>query len=397
MVITVGIGVLAGLAIQLALAPGGRHVGELGIAPPAPEDRGGEGGPGGRGGSGAPAGGGTNLSRHGKHPPVGCELPRGLGRGGPRGGGRAGDLPVRVLVLQVVALLRSGSDPVAAWSGPTGVPVDPTGVPDPVGLERLLGARAARAAIAATRLALDVGAPLSQVLEAVADSLVRDAEARAERDAAIAGPRMTARVILWLPVVGAALGWLLGADIVAVATDGGAGTAVILLGLALLAAGWTWSSRLVARAMDPAPGADLDVQVLLELLAAALGAGVGVPRALEAVGQAAGGRTGGTLLRAGEALVLGAGWERAWEGATTRLRPVVAALRTAWSDGVAPGEALRAAGQEDRRERGAAARATAARLGVQLVLPLGACYLPAFVLVGLVPVLVALGIDVLGG
>jgi hypothetical protein len=32
---------------------------------------------------------------------------------------------------------------------------------------------------------------------------------------------------------------------------------------------------------------------------------------------------------------------------------------------------------------------------VRLVLPLGACFLPAFVLVGLVPVLLALGVDLL--
>ncbi|WP_253181950.1 hypothetical protein [Cellulosimicrobium cellulans] len=34
--------------------------------------------------------------------------------------------------------------------------------------------------------------------------------------------------------------------------------------------------------------------------------------------------------------------------------------------------------------------------GVQLVLPLGACFLPAFVLVGLLPVLLSLGSGLLG-
>lgn len=33
---------------------------------------------------------------------------------------------------------------------------------------------------------------------------------------------------------------------------------------------------------------------------------------------------------------------------------------------------------------------------MQLVLPLGLCYLPAFVLVGLVPVLISMGSGVLG-
>jgi tight adherence protein B len=50
-----------------------------------------------------------------------------------------------------------------------------------------------------------------------------------------------------------------------------------------------------------------------------------------------------------------------------------------------------------RHARRSSARTAAARLGVRLVLPLGVCYLPAFVLVGLVPVLLALGIGLLTG
>jgi len=54
-------------------------------------------------------------------------------------------------------------------------------------------------------------------------------------------------------------------------------------------------------------------------------------------------------------------------------------------------------GEELLHARRSAARTAAARLGVRLVLPLGACFLPAFVLIGLVPVLLALGIDLLSG
>jgi pilus assembly protein TadC len=69
-------------------------------------------------------------------------------------------------------------------------------------------------------------------------------------------------------------------------------------------------------------------------------------------------------------------------------------LRTA---GAAPSDALRTAREELLHARSAAARAAAGRLAVRLVLPLGACFLPAFVLVGLAPVLIALGIDLLSG
>ena len=61
-----------------------------------------------------------------------------------------------------------------------------------------------------------------------------------------------------------------------------------------------------------------------------------------------------------------------------------------------PGAALRAAAGTLRRERHVRALEAAARLGVRLVLPLGLCYLPAFVLVGLVPVIVSMAAGVLG-
>ncbi|HEX7746632.1 MAG TPA: secretion system protein, partial [Micromonosporaceae bacterium] len=48
-----------------------------------------------------------------------------------------------------------------------------------------------------------------------------------------------------------------------------------------------------------------------------------------------------------------------------------------------------------RADRAAAAEAAARRAGVLVVLPLGLCFLPAFILAGLVPVIVAVLGDVL--
>lgn len=364
------VGALVAAAVWFGLAPAGRRVRELGIT------------------------GWTDAFRQDAARPSQGAPGRSAARG-TRFGRAVGDrdVPVRVTVLQVVARLRAGVAPGRAWELAIGVPVDRAGVPDGEALAALLGPAHAQAVVAATRLALDVGAPLGRVLEAVADSLVRDDEARTERETATAGPRTTARIILGLPVAGAGLGWLLGADTVGVATDGGLGTAATVLGAALLLGGWAWSARLVAVARGRPNSGEVETQVVLDLLAAALGAGAGVPRALGATGQAVGGGGGAALRAAADVLVLGGTWEQAWAGAPAGLAPVRRALRGAWADGAAPGAALRAAGQEVRRERSAAARAAAARLGVRLVLPLGCCYLPAFVLLGLVPVLVALGID----
>jgi tight adherence protein B len=163
---------------------------------------------------------------------------------------------VRVALAQVVALLRSGAAPSAAWSRALGVATAPDGVPDAARLAVVVGGpRPAAAVVASARLAQEVGAPLGRVLESVGEALVAEVEAAAERDASLAGPRATARLLLCLPLLGTALGAALGADPVAAATDGGVGTAAVGAGTVALAVGRWWTGRLVsvARAAGGAP------------------------------------------------------------------------------------------------------------------------------------------------
>lgn len=144
------------------------------------------------------------------------------------------------------------------------------------------------------------------------------------------------------------------------------------------------------------PADPVDVVLVLELVEVAVAAGVAVPRALQAVGEAVGGVEGDALRRASAALVLGAPWEAAWGSAPERLRVVAASLRPAWVAGAAPGGTLRAQAAALRRGRLRHAREAAGRMGVHLVLPLGLCFLPAFVLLGLIPVMLSLASGLLG-
>jgi len=188
-------------------------------------------------------------------------------------------------------------------------------------------------------------------------------------------------------------------------------TALVVAGCLLAAVSPWWAARsaverraaragrgatAAARAAE-STGEQVEIGVLLELLAAAVRAGASVPRALGAVGAAVGGPDGAALRAAGAALVLGASWDAAWSACPERVVVVQRALRPAWVHGAAPAPSLRAAGETLRQDRTAAAKAAAGRLAVHLVLPLGACYLPAFVLVGLLPVLISLGSGLLGG
>ncbi|WP_431837414.1 type II secretion system F family protein [Cellulomonas sp. Y8] len=139
-----------------------------------------------------------------------------------------------------------------------------------------------------------------------------------------------------------------------------------------------------------ADSGDVDLVTVVDLLAVAVSAGASVPGALAAVGAALGGRPGRDLVRAGDALLLGEPWVAAWAHATD-VAAVLDGLEAAWRTGAPAGPALRASAAGLRRTRERAAREAAGRLGVRLVVPLGLCFLPAFVLVGLVPVLASLG------
>lgn len=155
--------------------------------------------------------------------------------------------------------------------------------------------------------------------------------------------------------------------------------------------------RAGGRAVSRAVLGPVDAAVLLDLAGSALAAGTSVPGCLVAVGQSVGGGQGERLRRAGAALLLGASWAEAWRaGRGAGLGALEEALEPAWLDGVPAGPLVTRAADQVRAQRTRAAREAAARLGVRLVLPLGLCLLPAFVLLGLVPVLLSTGRGLLG-
>lgn len=150
-----------------------------------------------------------------------------------------------------------------------------------------------------------------------------------------------------------------------------------------------------ARQPGSAEAPELDLVAVVELLTVAVEAGASVPHALRTVGAVTGGGVGDALARAGSALLLGAPWPVAWAHAPST-GAALDGLGSSWRTGAASAPALRAASAELRRERDRAAREAAGRLAVRVVLPLGLCFLPAFVLIGLVPVLASLADALLG-
>ncbi|WP_259370762.1 type II secretion system F family protein [Streptomyces sp. SCUT-3] len=129
-----------------------------------------------------------------------------------------------------------------------------------------------------------------------------------------------------------------------------------------------------------------------DLLAACLAAGAGPQEAAGAVGRSVRGPLGALLLRAAAELRLGADPAQCWErfaaepGATELGR----CLEHACTTGVPPAAAVTRLAEQGRLRHARSAQARARRAGVLATAPLGLCFLPAFLLVGVAPVVMGL-------
>ncbi len=133
---------------------------------------------------------------------------------------------------------------------------------------------------------------------------------------------------------------------------------------------------------------DQTVPFAADLLAAALRAGAPTPHAVAQVAAAVGGPLGVRLAAVARGLDLGAPAAEAWQvldSVPAAASLVRAAVRASESGAALAGASTRLAA-ELRAGHDAAADAAARRAGVLVVLPLGCCFLPAFVLLGVVPI-----------
>lgn len=193
----------------------------------------------------------------------------------------------------------------------------------------------------------------------------------------------------------------------------GLAVAVVLAGAAASAlCGPGWVRRRLSRQMaDPPsvvgpPGAGgrpgsgqgspaglRDTAMMLELIGAMLDAGAGLGRALELVAGLAAAEVSVPLRPVVSALAIGADWETAWRSSGIRAPKLVVlrdALGFAALTGAPSSAILYAQAARIRREHFRAAEKQAAALSVRLVIPLGLCSLPAFLCLGVAPVLLAM-------
>jgi tight adherence protein B len=270
-------------------------------------------------------------------------------------------------VLRLAVLLRAGVAPGRAWAfladGGDAV-ADRVAVAAGRG-EDVAAALAAeggawREVGAAWTVATTVGAPLSDSLRDIADAL-RDAQRTADEiRVALAEPAATAKLMGWLPLVAVGLGVALGFDSLSVLAGTPFGVVCLVAGLLLMIAARRWSAALVRRARPPGevPGAGA------ELTAIALSGGVSIDRA-------------SALVRAA----------LADESEEESVRGILDLSRSA---GVPAVDLLRSSAWLARHRARTDGRLRAAKLATRLLLPLGVCTLPAFLLLGVAPMLLGI-------
>ncbi|HTN54929.1 MAG TPA: type II secretion system F family protein [Microbacterium sp.] len=277
----------------------------------------------------------------------------------------AADAAATVRTLAV--LMQAGARPISAWR-------HLADAGDPVALRvtercddgaEIAGALDAEGGAwsdvaAAWEIATIVGAPLAEVLGSLAESLQDAASAADDVRIALAEPAGTARLLLWLPFAGLLLGFALGFDTIGVLVTNPFGAACVIAGLLLVVLARWWTARMV-RAAQPRPGTP---GMRADLVAVALTGGAGMPRALRLVEQSTA--------------------ELIDDRTSTQ-----AVLDLSRSAGVPAGSLLRATASRLRHEARVQGRIRAAQLSSKLLLPLGACTLPAFLLLGVAPLMLS--------
>ncbi|MGJ9373374.1 type II secretion system F family protein [Nesterenkonia sp. CF4.4] len=145
-----------------------------------------------------------------------------------------------------------------------------------------------------------------------------------------------------------------------------------------------------SRARRTAPPHAPDAATLLDLTAAMLRAGVGIESAVQRLSKDVPGCA--PLGRVHRGLLTGRPWREAWVcvDGHSQLREFGAELAFAHATGAPTAELLELTAAQARRRRRAAVEEQAARLSVQMVLPLGLCFLPGFILLGVIPVVLGL-------
>jgi tight adherence protein B len=286
---------------------------------------------------------------------------------------------VATITERLAVLLSAGVSPASCWhhlsvSGENSVLTgaalaarDGESVSSAIAREAALGhaetAGAWRGVACAWYVATECGAPLADSLRDLATSFRSIGEIQRELAVALAGPQATARMVMLLPVVGVLFGMILGFNTLETLFATFPGFGCLVVGTLLMVLGSRWNRRMIhaAEPTDLAPGLAID------LMAIAVTGGGSIDRASEVVENA----------------------RRRYHISEPDSGLVAGVLDLAQAAGVPAAELLRNEAALQRRKARSDGQRTSAVLAVRLMIPLGLCVLPAFMLLGVAPLVMA--------
>ncbi|MFF8831758.1 type II secretion system F family protein [Streptomyces sp. NPDC015131] len=217
------------------------------------------------------------------------------------------------------------------------------------------------------------------------------------RMAAIAGSRQEGRRSWWPRVVSSARPWVgpVGSVVAGWVLFGG--LAGLLLGAAAAYGVRKWQRRPRPEGAREDREAARGLPLAADLLAACLAAGAGPREAAEAVGQSLGGPVGDRLASAAAELRLGGEPADVWArfGDTPGAGQLARCMERACASGAPAAEAVGRLAAAIRADRARRATARAQRAQVLITAPVGLCFLPAFLAVGVAPVVIGLASELL--
>jgi tight adherence protein B len=229
-------------------------------------------------------------------------------------------------------------------------------------LEPIAVRSAWRGLAAAWLVSTEAGAPLAGCLRDLASAFRAIGETERDLDVALAGPRATARMVMALPAVGVLFGFALGFNTLQTLFATAPGLVLLVVGSGLMVLGAVWNRRMLRRATpkDRTPGLPVD------LMAIAMSGGGSIDGARELVAEA----------------------RRRFD--LSGSDAVEAVIDLSKRAGVPAAELLRSEAEQLRRQARSDGQRVAAALAVRLMLPLGVCVLPAFMVLGVAPLLVSI-------
>ncbi|MEU6662578.1 type II secretion system F family protein [Streptomyces sp. NPDC046821] len=183
------------------------------------------------------------------------------------------------------------------------------------------------------------------------------------------------------------------------------GVAGLLVGVVAGCVVWRWRRRVRTTAAEASSEeaararARRQLPLAADLLAACIAAGADPVRAARAVGESLGGPVGEVLARGAAHVRLGGEPRAAWRqlASIPGAGPLAGLLERAGDSGAPAAEPVARLAAESRAERGRATAAVARRAAVLITAPVGLCFLPAFVAIGVLPVVIGVAGGLLGG